>query len=185
MQLALSYPCQEVSYNKLLGQLQDRGNAATSKGYLELLEKAFVIRLLHRYSARKISSRISSPKIVPMAPALIHAYNSPQRIGEGMAWTGLVFETTIANKFASLGFELYYWNKGRYHVDFVAGRNDTVIAVEVKFNDELDWRGLRAFNNEYPTPRPTLIAMDKHLGFEYLNSKEPMEWLKACREMGP
>lgn len=179
MQLALSYPCQEISYNKLLGQLQDRGNAATIKGYLELLEKAFVVRLLFRYSQGKLATRTSSPKIVPLAPALVHACNSPHRIGEDPAWTGLLFEMAIINKFAALGYDTFYWRNSRFDVDLVAKRDDQIIAVEVKYNAILDWIGLRAFEREYPNPKPKLLALDKHLGFEFLSTNDPQNWLRA------
>jgi len=39
-ELAMSYPAQEISYQKLLGQLQESGNVTTIKHYLELFEGA-------------------------------------------------------------------------------------------------------------------------------------------------
>src|SRR5690606_10266763 len=68
--IACSYPAQEVSYTKLLGQLQDRGNTDLIKHYLELFEGAFLLKQLFKYSAGKIRSRTSSPKLLPLCPSL-------------------------------------------------------------------------------------------------------------------
>src|SRR5450759_1955238 len=39
--LAAAFPAQVLSYNKMLGQLQDAGNTTTLAGYLRVLESAF------------------------------------------------------------------------------------------------------------------------------------------------
>src|SRR5690606_477538 len=51
--LACSYACQEISYTKLLGQLQDQGNTELIKHYLELFEQAFLLRQLFKFSNKK------------------------------------------------------------------------------------------------------------------------------------
>jgi len=61
--LALTHPSQELSFNKMLGQLNDAGNTVTIKSYLQLLESAFIIKLLYKFFTRVISTRSSSPKI--------------------------------------------------------------------------------------------------------------------------
>jgi predicted AAA+ superfamily ATPase len=66
--ILISYPAQEISYNKLLGQLQDRGNVELIKNYIHLYEGAFLLKALEKYSAKKIKTKSSSPKILPLAP---------------------------------------------------------------------------------------------------------------------
>lgn len=78
-EMAMGLPSQVVSYNKLFGQLQEGGNAATIKHYLQLLEGAFLIKLLPGFSKGAVRRHASSPKIVPLAPALSQAYR-PQSI---------------------------------------------------------------------------------------------------------
>lgn len=65
-----AYPAMEVSYNKLLGQLQSRGNVELIKHYLELYQGAFLIRTLEKFSDNTIRIKGSSPKIIPLAPCL-------------------------------------------------------------------------------------------------------------------
>jgi uncharacterized protein len=76
----MNYPAQEISFQKLLGQLHDKGNAATIKHYLNILEGAFLIKALQKYSTSTIQSKSSSPKILPLAPALVHAFNDAMQI---------------------------------------------------------------------------------------------------------
>ncbi len=150
LEICLSAPCQEISFTKILGQLSDRGNATTIKSYLELLEKTFFIKLLYRYSGTVIRSRTSSPKIVPLAPALCHAFISPSKVEEDPAWYGKVFEAAIISRLNSLDAQLYYWSNSKEDVDVVIKQSDQVIALEIKSNSSHDWRGLRAFKKQFP-----------------------------------
>lgn len=50
---------------KLVGQLQDAGNSTTIKGYLEILEAGFIVKTLSKYSPRVLTTKNSSPKIIP------------------------------------------------------------------------------------------------------------------------
>jgi len=64
------YPAQEISYTKLLGQLQERGNTDLVKYYIELYGGAFLIYSLQKYSEKAWLARSSSPKMLPACPAL-------------------------------------------------------------------------------------------------------------------
>jgi hypothetical protein len=48
--LAATFPAQILSYNKMLGQLQDAGNTTTLAHYLRLLETAFLVSGLELFS---------------------------------------------------------------------------------------------------------------------------------------
>lgn len=171
MQLCLSLPCEEISFTKLLGQLNDRGNTATIKGYLELLEKAFLIKLLYRFSQGQISMRTSSPKIVPLAPALTHAYTSAKRIENDPRWFGKIFEMAVINKFHEHGYDLFYWSEKKLDVDFVAKKNGVLYAFEVKSGYVPDWKGLKAFKNKYPDSK--IIFIDRDLGEKIIKGGDP------------
>ena len=56
------YPAREISYTKLLGQLQDKGNTDLIKYYLELYSGAFLFYPLGKYASKTYLSRGSSPK---------------------------------------------------------------------------------------------------------------------------
>ena len=73
------YPAQEISYTKLLGQLQDKGNTDLIKYYMELYAGAFLIYSLEKYSAKGWLTRTSSPKILTACPALHTMTAGPRR----------------------------------------------------------------------------------------------------------
>ena len=106
--LAASYPAQEISYTKLLGQLQDRGNTDLVKYYLELLEGAFLIKQLFKYSGKKVVTRSSSPKILPLCPALFSIQVDADLNTEE---EGRMFELVVGASLAQGPGELFYWRE--------------------------------------------------------------------------
>lgn len=74
--LACEYSGQILLYQKMLGQLTDAGNTTTLAHYQSLLESAFIIRGLPKWSEGKIRARKSSPKWLPLNTALITALSN-------------------------------------------------------------------------------------------------------------
>jgi predicted AAA+ superfamily ATPase len=148
-ELALSYPAQEISFQKLLGQLQESGNASTVKHYLEILSQAFLITTLEKYSTRSLSTKTSSPKIIPLCPALISAIASPTKINNDREWRGRVLESCIGAQLLHARGKLTYWREGKHEVDFVLERNNQLIAFEVKSNAKKPVGGLNAFISNF------------------------------------
>jgi uncharacterized protein len=162
--LAMSHPGQELSLNKMIGQLQDGGNTTTVKSYLELLEASYLLKLLYKYSTRPISSRSSTPKLLPLAPALISAFQSPQRVLTDASWYGRVLETAIGAHLARAGGDLSYWRQGNNEVDFVLAYDDQLFAVEVKSGIKVGaaktTRGMEAFSQLFPKTRKVYFNRD-------------------------
>src|SRR5690606_37533020 len=71
--LACQYSGQILSYNKMLGQLQDAGNAVTLAHYLDLLQGVGMVRGLPKYSGSVVRQRGSSPKLQVFNTALLTA----------------------------------------------------------------------------------------------------------------
>ena len=65
--LACRYSGQELSYQKMLGQLSDAGNTTTVAHYLQLLEGAGMVCGLQKYSGQAVRQRGSSPKQIGRA----------------------------------------------------------------------------------------------------------------------
>jgi predicted AAA+ superfamily ATPase len=158
---ALCYPAQEVSLQKLLGQLQESGNVSTIKHYLEMYEGAFLLRSLQKFSGSAIRKRASSPKILPLNNALIHAFRKPSEVDSNQEWRGRVFECAVGAALAHLDGHLYYWRDGRHEVDFVMEKGKRVFAVEVKSGRMRGRRGLERFMQLYPSAIPVVIDWDK------------------------
>ena len=174
-ELAMGYPAQEISLQKLLGQLQDSGNATTVKHYLELFEGAFLLRCLQKYSTKTLRIKASSPKILPMTSALVHAFKNPLNLLNNPEWRGRIFESAVGAHLNQTRGRLFYWREGKFEVDFVVELDENIYAIEVKSGRKKSKRGLAAFLNEYPHSIP--IILDYENGQKLLSSKMVDEYL--------
>lgn len=169
-ELALNYPAQEISYQKLLGQLQESGNVSTIKHYIQVLADAFLLRTLEKYSTRPISIRASSPKIIPLCPALINAVTDPLRLDYDKEWRGRVFEACVGAQLLRSRGKLYYWRDGKYEVDFVLNRDGILLAFEIKSNTRKPVGGLNAFTQAFN--KAIGISVDEKTAIALLSAKE-------------
>lgn len=171
LQLVLSYPAQEISLDKLLGQLQDRGNSTTIKGYLELLEAGFVLKSLQKFSTRPFSKKSSSPKLVPLCSALVHAFTTPSRYDTDSGWRGRVFEAAIGAQLALVADELYYWRDGNAEVDYIITLDKKVLAVEVKSGRPRKAGGLSLFKERFENS--CALVINREIGERFLLATDP------------
>jgi len=172
-QILCHYPAQEVSYTKLLGQLQDRGNTDLVKYYIELYGGAFLFYALQKYSAKEWLARSSSPKILPACPAL-HTM-ALGTAGQGDAGRrGRVFELAVGAELLQLPGELFYWRENQAEVDFVLESRGGIFAVEVKSGRKKSLKGLDAFSKKFPGSRRVLITPENFERF----SKEGLAFLE-------
>jgi predicted AAA+ superfamily ATPase len=157
--LLISYPAQEISYTKLLGQLQDKGNTDLIKGYIKLFEGAFLIKSLDKFSTNKIKKRTSSPKILPLCPAFSYI----SEMGDyGSEMKGHVFETMVGAVLVRTGFELYYWREGQHEVDFVLKFGKKIWAIEVKSGRRKKMEGLNQFVAKFSQVIPIVITLENY-----------------------
>jgi predicted AAA+ superfamily ATPase len=162
--LAARFPAQILSYNKMLGQLQDAGNTTTLAHYLRLLETAFLISGLERYSAGEARSRGSSPKLVLWNNALVSALGHrdfASARADSAAW-GHIVENAVGahllNHLQGLAYEVAYWRQGNDEVDFVVRAGDALWAVEVKSGRPAKCPGIAAFRRRHPEARPMIVG---------------------------
>lgn len=148
-ELIMRYPAQEVSLQKLLGQLQEGGNVSTVKHYLALFEGAFLLKILYKYTASPIQTRHSSPKLLPLNTALVEGgvKSEENRTSEHM---GRLLECVVGAKLLSFSPHLYYWREGNLEVDFVLKTSKYIYAIEVKSIEKSKTKGLMAFQKKYP-----------------------------------
>lgn len=149
-----SYAAQEISYTKLLGQLQDKGNTDLVKHYIQLFEAAFLVISLEKYSTKEVKKRSSSPKILPLCPAL-YSITKDAKYNEDEF--GHAFEILIGAHLNSLPGRTYYWRHGKYEVDFIYEFRKSVYAIEVKYGKNRSTRGLEEFLRFYPHAKTLLI----------------------------
>jgi len=164
IEIIRAYPCQEISYNKLLGQLQDQGNVELVKHYLFLLECAFLYRGLEKYSRKEHLKKGSSPKILPLCPALCTYAGSLKTWAEPEN-SGRLFEVLVGAILNQLSGRLYYWRERNDEVDFVY-EGDHTFAIEVKSGKKRHAGGLTVFVERYPDAIPVVIDRDRYPRFE-------------------
>lgn len=170
-EILIGYPAQEVSFTKLLGQLQDRGNVDLIKNYIRLYEGAFLIRILEKFSSKIIKVKTSSPKIIPLAPCfyyltVLDKYELDEK--------GRVFELAVGAQLVRTNEALFYWREGHHEVDYILKRGRIIWAIEVKSGRRRSLKGLAAFKEKYPQAHLIVIDFDNYSDFE----KDPMAFLE-------
>ena len=180
--LSATFPARILSYNKMLGQLQDAGNTTTLAHYLRLLESAFLVSGLELFSQGQIRKRGSSPKLILWNNALINALSSKtfkEAVGDASLWGRLVENAVGAhfcNGLSGTAFGLTYWRDGDKEVDFVVTRGSNVWAVEVKSGRSGKMHGMEAFRTKYPKAK-SLIVGEGGVPLEKFFSESAQEWL--------
>jgi len=158
-EILCQYPAQEISYTKLLGQLQDKGNTDLIKYYIELFAGAFLIYPLEKYSAKGWLTRSSSPKILVACPALYTMTTGPGVL-EDLDRRGKVFELAVGAQLLQLPGELFYWREKNAEVDFVYRYQGNLFAIEVKSGRKKTAKGLDVFMKQFPDACPVILTTD-------------------------
>lgn len=154
--MACDYGGQILSYQKLLGQLSDAGNTTTLAHYQQLLESAFLIRGLPKWSGGALRRRSSSPKWLPLNTALMTALagrNFQEWRSVPDNWGRLVevaIGAYLVNESSKSGIEVYYWREGNREVDYIIQKGKKLVAIEVKTSKKrIALPGLELFTNRY------------------------------------
>lgn len=163
-ELGCRFSGKELSFNKILGQLQDAGNTVTLSHYLGLLGSAGLLSGIEKYSGSIIRQRSSSPKFMVHNTALMSsaaAESFDEIIAHPDRWGRFVESAVGAHLLDGhmKGFySLYYWRRGDDEVDFVVVKGEKVIALEVKSGTVSGRSGLEAFNRLYHPYKVILIG---------------------------
>ncbi|MDM8336438.1 ATP-binding protein [Mediterranea massiliensis] len=170
-ELGAAYSGNLLSLNKMLGSLQDAGNASTLAGYINLLEESGLLCGLQKYSIDTARRKASIPKLQVFNNALKMVYTPvtfEQALLDRKAW-GHIFESGIGAYLVSQGFvhrfEVFYWRERNDEVDFVLRKKGSIIAIEVKSNAEKKTGGLEKFRELF-APRAAFIVGDGGISVE-------------------
>lgn len=157
--IACAYGGQEISYTKLLGQLQDKGNVELIKHYLELFEGAFLLRQLYKYSPKTVLKKSSSPKILPLCPVL---YSLSLDLEFNQENIGRAFEIAVGCELARLPGHLYYWREGNFEVDYIYQFGKKLYALEVKSGSKKPTKGLMKFVEKNPSAITFILTPENY-----------------------
>ncbi|WP_165043067.1 ATP-binding protein [Adlercreutzia sp. ZJ138] len=155
-ELGARFSAQELSYNKMLGQLQDAGNTATLAHYLTLLDKAGVLRGLEKYDPKAVKRKKSSPRLMVYDTALMTAASgrAKELLLSDPELRGHLVESAIGARLLALGpdlgFNVHWWREGNNEVDFVLEGEGKLAAIEVKSGRTKSQGGMAVFLRTYP-----------------------------------
>jgi predicted AAA+ superfamily ATPase len=160
-----AYSGQILSYQKMLGQLQDAGNTVTLAHYLQLLQEAGLLAGLSKYAGQHVRQRASSPKLLVLNTALMtaSAHLSLDTARQDTDFWGRLVESAAGASLASAikgkDIRLFYWAGRNREVDFVLARGDALVAIEVKSSRrKTSLPGIDAFSREFPVKRKLLVG---------------------------
>lgn len=177
------YSGQELSYNKMLGQLQDTGNTVTLSRYLTLLDNAGLLTGLSKHTKRPVLTKGSSPKLNVLNTALmtvVSEYTFEEARADRSHWGRMVESAVGAHLIntASPRTDVRYWRDGDYEVDFVLHRGPRTVAIEVKSGRRRERRsGLAKFERRFKPQSALVVGKDIALG-EFL-SQPADHWIDA------
>ena len=181
MDLAADYSGQILSYNKMLGQLQEAGNATTLAEYLDLLSQASLVAGLPRYSGARYVARGSSPKLNVLNTALLTARltRSFDEVRADRTLWGRLVESAVGahlHNTAGLTADLYHWREAIHEVDFVLSRGLGPVGIEVKSGAGAGRRRAReAFRSRFPRAR-TLLVGERGIPLDEFLSRPAKYW---------
>ncbi|MBI4500600.1 MAG: ATP-binding protein [Gemmatimonadetes bacterium] len=158
-------PAQVVSLQKLRGALDDAGALETVSHYLRLLEEAYLVAGLEKYSRRPSRRRAAPPKIAVLSNAIVavtdprgapHPAREPDRYGTWVENACLAYAWNA-------GQQVTYWREEPLDVDGVFEGSWGSWAVEVKTGafPVRDLTGLLQFVRRYPAFRPLVLCDDR------------------------
>ena len=181
--LGCHYSGQELSYNKMLGQLQSAGNTTTLAHYLDLLTRAGLLTGLKKYANQPQRRRASSPKLNVLNTALMSVtsgYTFEEAQQDRSYWGRLVESAAGAHLYnrSIPDCKLYYWRDGHDEVDFVLVKGKRNIAIEVKTGvGKAPMRGLNTFSRRFK-PHHKILVGDQGMPLDTFLLTDPSEWFR-------
>ena len=154
-QLGCSYSGELLSFNKILGQLQDAGNTSTLANYLQLLDESKLLCGLQQYAADDARKYKSVPKYQVYNSGLLSANNplsfkdvylSPDEWGK---WVESAVGAYLLNHADRLEYKVYYWRHDSDEVDFILQRSRQLVAIEVKSGRRKMNQGFTLFREQF------------------------------------
>jgi predicted AAA+ superfamily ATPase len=166
-QLSCEYSGQILSYTKMLGQLQEAGNATTLAHYLDLLAGAGMVTGLQKFAGESARQRGSSPKLQVLNTALVSAQANLtfEKARMDHEFWGHLTESAVgaylANASIVSSVNLFYWRDRNREVDFIVQSGHSLSAIEVKSGRTKGiFSGLEAFSAAFKPKRTLLVGRD-------------------------
>lgn len=183
--LGARFSGQELSYDKMLGQLQDAGNTTTLAHYLTLLDKAGVFCGLEKYHPKVLARKKPSPRLMVYDTSLMTSVSGRAKellLGDPELWSHIVESAVGARLLAlgpDLGFDVQWWREGNDEVDFVLAGEGKLAAIEVKSGRTKSQGGMAVFLRKYPEATRIVVggsASGAVTVEDFLSDKVALPW---------
>lgn len=179
--LGAAYSAQELSYRKIMGQLDDAGNTTTIARYLQVLSDAGLLTGIHKYSDALVRRRNSSPRFMVHDTALLTVSYGAQRdlLLTDPGKRGHLIESAVGayliRRATREGFEVNWWRDAHGHeVDFVISSGPNRTALEIKGGRIRQLGGLDAFCAQYPGTHSLVVGSYETPVEDFLNGDVPL-----------
>ena len=173
-ELGCTYSSEELSLNKMLGQLQDAGNVTTLASYLSTLDESRLLCGLQKYASDNARKYNSVPKLMVYNTALFSAqsgttfnkaFTTPKLWGR---WVESTVGAYLLNQADEYDYKLYYWREREDEVDFIIEYNKQCIAIEVKSGRRTTNEGLGVFRDRFHPKQSFVVGSGGVLIEEFL-----------------
>lgn len=161
-----------ISYQKMLGQLQDAGNAATLAHYLELLAGSGLLAGIQKISMDPVRQKASSPKLQVLNTALATAQGhlSFESIKRNRQHWQTLTECAIGAHLLNSSFGtkmgIYYWKDNNRSIDFIIRKDDDLIVIEINNTKKgKNNQGIELFKQKYQ-PKSTFFVGEEGISVE-------------------
>lgn len=179
-ELACMYSGQILSFNKMLGQLQEAGNTTTLSHYLTLLNNAALVTGINKIYKEKLRQKASIPKLQVYNTALLtvqlnETFNDIQLMPE--KW-GRHVESAIGSHLVNYArnenYRVFYWRHRNDEIDFIIEKGGVLIGLEVKSGKKQKIGGIQAFKNAF-SPKKVFLIGDAGMPWQELLKINPAE----------
>ena len=164
--LGCTYSGEEMSLNKILGQLQDAGNVTTLANYLNILDETRLLKGMQKYAHDNARKYNSVPKLMVYNTALLSAlsnakyeqvYTAPKTWGR---WVESAVGSYLLAKADELDYKVYYWRDRDEEVDFIIDYYGKLTAIEVKSGRRTTNTGLQVFKDSFNPEHALVVGSD-------------------------
>lgn len=178
--LGASYSGEELSLNKILGQLQDSGNVTTLSRYLTTLGEAQLLAGLYKFANSEVRKYNSVPKFMVYNTALLSAQNkkSFEKIyitpSEWGRWVESAVGAHLLNCCEENDLNIHYWRNRNDEVDFIIQDGENLVGIEVKSGKRGKNSGMFEFSKQFH-PKSMIIVGTGGIPLEEFLSIHPSD----------
>ena len=160
--IASAYPAEILSLEKIAGLLAEKGALETLSHYLNLLQEAFLVAPIPKYTGSEIRRRKSPPKLVVLNNALLANSGidlSTLQKKEPHKWGRRVENACLAHAI-NQGEEVTYWREEPWEVDGIFEGKHGKWLIEIKTGPytQRDLLGLAKASLKFQNFKPLVLC---------------------------